>query len=94
MTAHWLAEVAQANEALKSISEEQKPVTNTVKKTFKLHPDQKEILEAALEDAKQRSGTKFDTVALEYVCYGYMGTSPLATKPRKPLSRPRGDHGK
>ena len=59
-----------------SLTREKKPVSNTVKKAFKLHPDQKEIVEAALKDAKSISGTKFDTVALEYVCQGYMGTSP------------------
>jgi hypothetical protein len=50
-------------------------MTNTTYKTFKLHADQKEIVEAALEDAKKRSGTKFDTVALELVCQEYMGTA-------------------
>jgi hypothetical protein len=58
-------------------------VINTVKKSFKLHPDQKEIVEAALQDAKSKSGTKFDTVALEYVCQGYMGTSPSGYKNAK-----------
>jgi thiamine biosynthesis lipoprotein ApbE len=49
-------------------------MTNTVKKTFKLHPDQYEILEAALRLCKQKSGTKFDTVALEYIVQEFMGT--------------------
>ena len=44
----------RATKPLSSISEEQKPVTNTVKKTFKLHPDQKEMVEAALKDAKEQ----------------------------------------
>jgi hypothetical protein len=84
LRAQWLAQAkAQGNEALESISEEQKPVTNTVKKTFKLHPDQKEIVEAALKDAKSKSGTKFDTAALEYVCQGYMGTGPTGYKNAK-----------
>ena len=75
LRAQWLAQAsAQGNEAPKSVSEEQKPVTNTIKKTFKLHPDQKEIVEAALADVKKHTGTPFDTVALEYVCTQYMGT--------------------
>ena len=43
-------------------------MNNTVYKTFKLHPDQKEIVEAALKTPKQQSGTKSDTVALELIC--------------------------
>jgi len=39
-----------------------KPVSDTVK-TFKLHPDQKEIVEQALSLAKQKSGTDVDTVS-------------------------------
>jgi hypothetical protein len=58
-------------------------MNNTTYKTFKLHPDQKEIVEAALEDAKKRSGTKFDTVALELVCQEYMGTAPTGYKNAK-----------
>ena len=58
-------------------------MTNTVKKTFKLHPDQKKIVEVALKDSKSKSGTKSDTVALEYVCQGYMGTSPSGYKNAK-----------
>src|SRR6476646_8170706 len=65
----------QFKDAPKSESKEKKPMNNTTYKTFKLHPDQKEIVEAALEDAKKRSGTKFDTVALELVCQEYMGTA-------------------
>ena len=49
-------------------------MNNTTYKTFKLHSDQKEIVEAALKYAKAKSGTKFDTVALEYVCQEVMGT--------------------
>ena len=48
-------------------------MTNTVKKTFKLHPDQKEIVDAALENIKKHTGTAFDTVALEYMAQSYMG---------------------
>ena len=49
-------------------------MTNTVYKTFKLHPDQKEIVEAALSYTKEKSGTKSDTVALEYIAQSHMGT--------------------
>jgi len=65
---------AQFKEVPKPTSEEKKPMNDTTYKTFKLHPDQKEIVEAALEYAKHKSGTQFDTVALEYVCQEVMGS--------------------
>ena len=49
-------------------------MSNTVYKTFKLHEDQKEIVEGALGLAKQKSGTAVDTVALELICQQFMGT--------------------
>jgi hypothetical protein len=65
--------LAQINEALKA-NEEKPPMNDTVSKTFKLHPDQKEIVEAALTDIKGKTGTAHDTVALEYMAQSYMGT--------------------
>jgi hypothetical protein len=49
-------------------------MTSTTPKTFKLHGDQKEIVEAALGHVKQKTGTTVDTVALELICQQYMGT--------------------
>ena len=49
-------------------------MNNTTYKTFKLHPDQKEIVEAALNYVKEKTGTKFDTVAPELICQQFMGT--------------------
>ena len=49
-------------------------MNNTTYKTFKLHPDQKEIVEAALTNVKEKTGTPYDTVALELICQQYMGT--------------------
>ncbi len=37
-------------------------------------PDQEEIVEAALKLIKEKTGTKFDTVALEYMAQSFMGT--------------------
>jgi hypothetical protein len=72
----WLARAqAQFKEAPESAPKEKKLMNkNTTYKTFKLHADQKEIVEAALDYAKAKSGTKVDTVALEYVCQEVMGT--------------------
>jgi hypothetical protein len=71
----WLARAqAQFKEAPKSASEKKNPMNNTVSKTFKLHADQKEIVEAALKHAKEKSGTAHDTVALELIAQQFMGT--------------------
>ena len=43
-------------------------------KTFNLYPDQKELVDQALQLAKDKSGTTFDTVALEYIATQFMGT--------------------
>jgi hypothetical protein len=68
-----LKALAELEEALKS-SEEKNPMNNTVKKTFKLHDDQKEIVKAALKHAKEYTGIPHDSVALELICQSYMGT--------------------
>jgi len=44
-------------------------------KTFKLHKDQEEIVEAALEKAMNMSGTDVRSVALEYICLDFMGSA-------------------
>lgn len=41
-------------------------------KTFKMHDDQKETIEAAIEKAKEKSSTTVDTVALEYICMEFL----------------------
>lgn len=41
---------------------------NIVSKVFKLHSDQKEIIEAALDKCKHDKKTEHDNVALQYVC--------------------------
>jgi hypothetical protein len=71
----WLARAqAQSKEAPKPGSEEKKPRSDITYKTFKLHSDQKEIVEAALSLAKQKGGTTVDSVGLEYIAQQFMGT--------------------
>jgi len=65
---------AQFKEAPKLGSKENKPRSDITYKTFKLHSDQKEIVEAALSLAKRKGGTTVDTVALEYIAQEFMGT--------------------
>lgn len=60
-----------------------------VTKTFKLHEDQKETVEAALSKAKEDSGTDVDTVALEFICLDFLGSKKKA----KPLSDQLKDAG-
>ena len=72
---YWLARLHwQFKEGPDSAFDEKETMNNTVYKTFKLHPDQKEIVELALNYAKAKSGIKSDTVALEYICQEVMGT--------------------
>jgi hypothetical protein len=72
---YWLARVhTQFKEGPDSTFDEKETMNNTVYKTFKLHEDQKEIVEAALDNIKKHTGTKHDTVALEYMAQSYMGT--------------------
>jgi len=54
--------------------DEEETMNNTAYKTFKLHLDQKEIVDAALALAREKGGTTVDTVALEYVAQEFMGT--------------------
>ena len=43
--------------------------------TFKLHPDQRATIEAALAKAKAELPTEYDTVAVENICLGYLSGS-------------------
>ncbi|WP_113155934.1 hypothetical protein [Nitratireductor sp. OM-1] len=49
-------------------------------KTFKVHEEQKQVIEAALEKAKSESGTAVDTVALEYICGDYLSSQTMAQR--------------
>ena len=51
----------------------------TTSKTFKLHDDQKQVLEAAIAKAKEISGTKVDVKALEYICMEFISTANPST---------------
>jgi hypothetical protein len=82
----WLS---NAGEALKSASGENKPMSKTTCKTFKLHEDQKEIVEAALQNVKEKTGTAVDTVALEFICQQYMGTGIAFADAKQALTAER-----
>lgn len=59
----------------------QKEVKTVTNKTFKLHDDQKETVEAALDKARTASNTESDTVALEHICIEYLSQTSKA-KPK------------
>jgi hypothetical protein len=72
---YWLARLHwQFKEGPDAAFDEEETMSNTVYRTFKLHPDQKEIVETALADIKTKTGTTVDTVALEFMAQSYMGT--------------------
>jgi hypothetical protein len=53
--------------------EDQKTGVST--KTFKLHSDQREVVDAAISKAKTLSNTEFDAAALEYICLDFTGNA-------------------
>ena len=56
--------------------------------TFKVHPDQKEVIRTALDKAKEELNTEVDTVALENICVAYMGgtvTMQVVQKESEPV---------
>jgi len=54
----------------------------TTTKTFKLHEDQLEIVQAAIDQVKEETGTHVDTVALERICIGILAGSEQAHVPQ------------
>ena len=71
----WVAKAKEMNNgSLKAHIEAEKqkhaPVTT---KIFKLHEDQKQLVEDGLAKMKEETGTESDAVALEYIVQNYMG---------------------
>jgi hypothetical protein len=50
-------------------------------RTFKLHSDQLETVDAAIKQMMEESGTAYPSVALEYICLEYLATGSK-TKPK------------
>lgn len=66
--------------ANKSLTDETPAAQTATTKTFKVHPGQKETIEAAITKAKEDGGTTVDTVALEYICLDYMAKPTLVQR--------------
>lgn len=59
---------------------DQKPKSNPISsKVFKLHDDQREIINEALAKAKEVANTEFEAVALENICFEYLNQSQVST---------------
>jgi len=70
--------VHQIQEAVKNVEKDGQPQdlaqqVEVKTKTFKLHPDQLETVDGALEKAKKDGNTDVASVALEYICLEYLG---------------------
>jgi hypothetical protein len=72
MNFHSLEALVKAEKQMGKAGIEQKPKAITTK-TFKLHQDQKEIVEDALAKAREETGSVFETVNLEAICQSYLG---------------------
>jgi hypothetical protein len=69
---HWWMQIMSAsNKGTNSAQSKQSPTERMV---FWPHPDQKEIIAAALDLAKEMVPTKHQTVALEAICQHFMGS--------------------
>lgn len=75
-----LIEMVKSHKTKGSTAQLASPESVISTKTFKLHSDQKETIESALDKAKKDSGTNVDTVALEFICLDFLGGSSTAQK--------------
>ena len=77
-----LGEIVKAHKkknsgALLEADDEAKTVTT---KTFKMHDGQRQVIEAAIEKAREAAGTKVDTVALEIISQEYLASPTMLSR--------------
>lgn len=53
-------------------AEEETPETTVSQMVFKVHADQREIIETAIDKAKEDNSTEYPAVALEYICQTFL----------------------
>ena len=70
---HWLAKIEAATYEGSMAQAGKSYVSRTKRVVFWMHPDQEEIVTTALDCIKEESGTKYQTVALEYLAQSYLG---------------------
>ncbi len=72
---NWLTKIVSAGHVTSTMPQPGKqPMSSTTKMVFHLHPDQKEIVTAAIKNIKEQTGTAYQSVALEYMAQSYLGT--------------------
>jgi hypothetical protein len=69
---YWFAQIASAKHEGSTMPHSKPP--SGKKMVFWPHPDQEEIITAALDLSKKKVSTEHQTVALEAICQSYMGT--------------------
>jgi hypothetical protein len=69
---YWSAQIAAAKQG--GVTMQQSKPPSGKRMVFWPHPDQEEIITAALAFAKEAASTQFQTVALEAIAQAYMGT--------------------
>jgi len=68
-----LDEAIKAAKALKSPDDAPAEAKTIMTKTFKLHEDQKQLVNDALKKASEETGSNFEAVNLEAICQSYIG---------------------
>jgi Reverse transcriptase (RNA-dependent DNA polymerase) len=71
---HWSAQIESAEHKGTTMSKSKPASDNKTKMVFWPHPDQYEIITAALDEEMKKTGSEVKTVALEAICQSYMAT--------------------
>jgi hypothetical protein len=71
---HWSAQIASAKHKGTTMPQSKPASDNKIRMVFWPHPDQYEIITAALDEAKKTVSTEHQTVALEAIAQAYMAT--------------------
>ena len=69
---YWLEQIASAKHEGSTMPHSKPPSGKRM--VFWPHPDQEEIITGALDEAKKKTGSNVQTVALEAICQSYMAT--------------------
>jgi hypothetical protein len=69
----YISKQSEGTDAANSTETAKDSAKETTTMTFKLHKDQKETVEAALEKAMKQTGTEVKSAALEYIALDFLG---------------------
>ncbi len=83
---NWLTKILSASHVMSTVPQPGKqPMSSTTKMVFNLHPDQEEIVTAAIEHIQELTGTAYPSVALEYMAQSYLGAGLQFSDPKQAL---------